>query len=556
MGKLIINGQDARHKILSGMGKLAGAVSQTYGHFGRTVVYAHGASSRITKDGISVAKQISFSDEIENMGAQLIREAAEKSNAISGDGSSLTTILTYEFCKELSKLLDANADVNQLRKGFIVAKNWLLNELPKYKIDTITEKDIKAIATVSANGDEEIASYIVEAFSNIGDQGIVTIADSLSREGKTKVVLTSGLEFDKGFASGASVNTNHDSCELENPYIIISSKPFEEYKDIATIFQVIEKENRSVVVFSPSFTEEVVAGFSELLRDKRIQGAMVLIPGLSKQDIFNWGKDLSVVTGSKYIFDNIDLEEFFPDNHCGTCGTIKITRNKTIITDPKYDKEEFNNHINQLKQRSELDDADEGLSKAEMDSLKERIARISGGIATIRIGSLNDIELGEKHDRYEDAVNAVRSAIKGGIVAGGGTTLLRISYGITNGLHKIVPPALDTLQKRNAATSFLHAVRRPAQMLIKSAGEDPEIIIPDILKNKIANYGFNAVTGEIEDLIEEGIVDPYSVIRNAVVYSASVAEVFMSLNLAIISDIKNLNIVNQDPVVNPDRFQF
>jgi chaperonin GroEL len=558
VGKITINGQDARSKILKGILKVTNAVKVTYGPKGKLVAYYKGRSIATTKDGISVAKQLDFTDELENMGALLVKEAADKANHQNGDGSSLATILTGELCKEYNTLLNFNADINQIKESLEYAKDQVLKELETFKYELVSDLDIYDVARISANGDTEIAGYIQEAFNSIGNNGIVSLANSLSRSGKTEVVISSGLEFNKGYASSLSVtNLKSETCELNKPNILICGKHLSEYSDIVPIIDICRAHKESLVIIAPSFDELFIAAFNEVLRDHTLAGAVTTLPGMSQREKLDYAKDLAMLLGAKILYDEVDLSDFDPAKHMGSCELITLSKNKTAIIDAAAaESEEFKEYLVTLQNRITLDEADEGVSKYEIDALKERLANLDGGVATIRIGALNEITQGEKFDRYDDALNAVRAAISDGCIPGASTPLLRISYKLMNEWTNHWPLELNTLEKQSAATIFLKTLRKPAKFLIQSAGNDPENIIPEILSKGNA-YGFDARGNKVDDLINKGgprVIDSFKVIKNCVIYSVDMAKIFISLGLAVMSDVKNLSLQNLDSIMDGDHF--
>jgi len=544
-GKKILRKNVARNIILEGMMEVYNTVSSTYGPRGRTVLFDRGTNAKLTKDGITVAKEIKFSNEAKNLGALLIKEAAGKSNYMSGDGSTSATILTANLCKEANILLQQGVDINDLREGFRIARDTVLERLPEYKKEVHSEKDILEIAKVSANGDEEVASFIQEAFLKIGDNGIVSIADSLSRNGKTTVNIATGLEFSRGFLTSQSVNAANDQCILKSPKVLLSNQVLNDVQELQPIVQGLQLSKTPVVIIAPDFDDEVMAWFRELLTKKTVSGSLVLAPGTSKTTIADNLLDLSVMLNGKILGDDFSINEF-KDEYLGTAEQITITKGKTIIVGGEIDQKRFDEHIELLLAKINHDSSELGYSEYEIEMIKERVAKMTGGVATIYVGALTSTELGEKKDRYEDAINAVRSALKSGYVIGAGTPLLKISFGKT---PEMSPP------KALAYKAFMKAIRMPARKLIESAGEDPELIISEILSAKEGS-GFNARTGEISYLLEDGIIDPFEVIRNTILYSSNMAESFMSIDSVIISDVPNLTFESMDEVLNEDGIKW
>lgn len=542
-GKSIIFGQQARDKINNGMQLACRAVASTFGPRGRTVAYTKGTNTVTTKDGISVLKSLSFSDEVADTGLKLLKEAADKANSHSGDGSTSTTILTAALCAEANKLLTQGININDLRRGYRLAQEKTLEELETYKRPIESEDTLKAIALVSSNGDEEVAQFVTDAFSSIGDGGIVSYADSMSRTGKTVLDVRQGLQIDKGYVSSKCVNSTNDQCLLSDVSVVLFNDLVEETEPLALLLQpYIGKKN--VLVVAPDYGDEVMAMYTKNM----VKSGIVFIraPGISRESVQANILDIAVVTGGQVIGVDKPLEEYNLQKDAGSCGSITVTAKETIITDPKTDKAAFDAHIASLEELTKEGDCIHGKSQFQIDAIKERIARLTGGIATIYIGALTSVELSEKKDRYDDAINAVRNSISDGVVVGAGTSLLKLSYSAQ-------PPKDATIPQQTAYKAYMHALRSPAKMLIQSTGADFEAVIPEILKDKKGELGFNARTATVEKLIMQGIVDPYAVIRNSVIYATSMAEQFMSIDTIVVSDVKNLSIEPLDEVVDPGR---
>jgi chaperonin GroEL len=550
-GKIILKDKKCRDGILNGIIETASVVSSTYGPRGKTVAYEKGGSFKITKDGLSVAKEIKFSNEQKNFAASLIKEAASYANFSNGDGSTNVTILTAELCREVNNLLNQGIDINDIRDGFKRGRDFVLSELSKFKKEIQSEKDFFNIAKISANNDEEIAKYITEAFNGIGDNGIVSIGTSQSRQGITSVIFTTGFEFDRGFISSKCVNSTNDQCILNDPKILLSLKPLNEVENLKPIVTYCEKNRLPLIIIAPNFDEEVMAFFNEILARKVIQGSLILSPGTDKISIENKLNDLAISINAKILGQDVDFSTFDVEKDFGLCKKIIIQKSKTTIIDCICDQDKFDNYIKLLEARTVLDSAEKAYSEYEIESIKERIARMTGGIATILVGALTEIELSEKRDRYEDAVNAVRNTIKDGYIPGASIPLLRISY---------LDSAKYSLDSQHpgqwfSLKAYLKALRKPSKLLISSTGDDPENIIPEILKEN-NNFGYDAKQAKIVDLLEAGIIDPYKIIYNNILYATNIAEQFLSINSIIISDVQNMDIKPLDEILNEDGIKF
>lgn len=540
-GKKILYGKEVRERILAGISEAGKTVSSTYGPRGRTVVYEKGNNYLITKDGYTVINQIDFTDECKKFGAKLLREAANYANFKNGDGSTNVTILTAFLCNEAQNLLNQGIDINDLRKGFKTAKDFVLKELKCFKRSISSEEEILNIAKISANGDEEIAKYIAEAFSGIGDDGIISIGTSQSRQGLTSVVFSNGFEFDKGFLSSKCVNSPNDQCILNDPKILISSKPINDVEDLKPLVDYCEKNKYPLIIISPNFDENVMAFYNEMISKKIIKGTLILSPGTDKLSIENKLTDLAISVGAGIVNTTVDFSTFDVNEDFGSCDQIIIQKSKTTVIGEHHDEKVFEEYINGLKAKTTLDSVEKAYSEYEIESIKERIARMTGGIATILVGALTEIELNEKRDRYDDAVNAVRNSLKDGYIPGASIPLLRISYK-TPDLLANSPGELYSLR------AYLKSLRAPAKLLISSTGDDPESIVPEILKNQ--DLGYDAREGKVTNIVEKGIIDPYNIICNNIIYSTNIVEQFLSINSMIISDIPNMELKPLDSVLD------
>ena len=542
-GKSIIFGQKARESINRGIQYACKAVASTFGPRGRTVAYAKGTNSVATKDGISVLKNIAFSDEAADTGLKLLKEASDKANMHSGDGSTSTTILTAALCNEANKLLTQGIDINDLRTAYKKASQDVLAQLEGYKQTVDSEDAIKNIALVSSNGDEEIASFVTEAFTSIGDGGLVSYADSMSRTGKTVLEVKQGIQIDKGYISSKCVNSTNDQCILNGDVnIILFNDIVEETESLSLLLQPLN--GKPAIVIAPDFSDEVAAMYVKAFANRNI--AFIRAPGISKESISANIQDIAVMTSANIIGIDKSIEEFNTLKDCGKAGVVTITNKETIITDPLTDQKALEEHINLLKGMTQEGDCIHGKSIFQIDQINERIARLTGGIATIYIGALTSVELSEKKDRYDDAINAVRNSLAEGILVGAGTSLLRISYNNVSDACKDM-----SIPQQTAYKAYMKAIRTPAKTLIASTGEDSEVVIPKILENK--DYGFNARTSKVEDILKLGIVDPFAVVKNSIIYSTNMAEQFMSIDTLVISDVKNLSMEALDDIVDPGR---
>lgn len=542
-GKIIVKGQQARDKLMKGITLAGEGVADTFGPRGRTFAWNKGTDTKTSKDGITFLTQIQDADEATDMGMKLVKEASDRANMHSGDGSTSTAILTKALCYEANQLLREGININDLRAGYKKAASDVLSKLESYKKDIQSEDDIYKIAKVSANGDEEVAGFVKDAFTQIGDDGLVSYADSASTTGKTFLDIKQGIRIDKGFISSKCVNAENNQCILHNAKIVIFKDLVDDTEKLSLLLQSNANKDPLLIV-APEYSDDVRAYYTKHYAASTT--VFILIDGTAQSVIEENLDDLAIMTSSKIIGKDTTIDEYNLHKDAGEASVVTITAKQTIVSDPKTDEDALDSYIQKLKDKLSNDDPINGMSPWQKEQIQSRIAKMTGGIATIYIGALSKIELGEKKDRYDDAINAVRNALSDGIVAGGGTPLLKISYDKISDACKDLAPAQQLAYK-----AYMKAIRTPAKTLIASAGEDSEVIVPEILKDD--DLGFNARTAKVSKLINDGIFDPYNSVKNAVTYSSNMAEQFMGIDVLVLSAVKNMSVEPLDEVVDPGR---
>lgn len=545
MSRIVISGAEARKKILQGIREAKHVVSVTYGPRGRTVAYTKGREAKNSKDGITVLKQIEDDDELVDMGIKFIKDTSDRCNHESGDGSTSSAIMAASLCESANKCLVDGININDLRYGFNKAEEVATKEVEKYKRTIESEEDMEHVANVSSNGDPEITENILKAFTLIGDNGRVAVLSSASKNGKTEVIYKKGLSFNKGYISSKCKNSENNKCVFDDPVFILTKEPIDSPEFWSQHLEYLEKKQKKVVIIAPLFDDEFKAFYLE-----HCSGFCVCIeaPGGSTDTVETYIKDYAVLLGAKIIGEDVhSIEDFNPDKDVGHAESITVDPESTTVTGPKTEKTRLDSYINELKKRKNSSTVERALSQYEIDNINQRIAVMTGGIATIYVGALTAPELEEKKERYDDAVHALRRAMTEGYVLGGGTSLLRISYECSKDewCKDLTPP------QKIAYRTYLKALRDPCKTLIKSADGDAEEIIPAVLQNK--NNGFNARTNQVEDFEKAGIFDPYLVIKNSISYASSTARQFMSIDSAIVSDLKNFKAHALDPEVDDGR---
>lgn len=545
MGNIVVKSFEARQAMLEGMRIAVSVVVDTFGPRGKVFAYNNGTNTILSKDGVTALKKIKLSNELKDMGVKFVTEASDKANYHNGDGSSTTAILTYAMCEAMNKLINQGFDINLIRTCITEIRDFIFSLLTNFKCDIDDEKQIHDIAFISANGDEEMANLITQAFTSIGDKGLVSYADSQSRYGESSLVLSKGCEIGKGYISSKCVNSANDQAIFEDVYVAIFRDVVEDLEHFKMFIQLMHGHN--LLVIAPDYSDEVAAFYTNTAaKDNNI---FIRTPGYSRESIQRENEDLAVIFNTQIIGEDIQLEEMSYDK-CGHAESIVATKNSVVVTEPSTDKNRKKEYVDTLQGLIDHQDPTHALSSDEITNIKSRIAKLEGGIATIYVGALSNQELSERKDRVDDALNAVRNALNGGFVVGGGTTLYRIAEG--DEYSKLLENT--TSDKKVVYDALMQAIKMPLKILVHSASCSYEKVAIELHEDK--NFGFNARTGKVENLIEQGIVDPYNIVKNAVLYATNMTTQFVSVADAIISDVKNLSIEPLDEVIDPGRGVF
>ena len=545
MGNIVVKSFEARQAMLEGMRIAVGVVVDTFGPRGKVFAYNNGTNTILSKDGVTALKKIKLSNELKDMGVKFVTEASDKANYHNGDGSSTTAILTYAMCEAMNKLINQGFDINLIRTCITEIRDFIFSLLTNFKCDIDDEKQIHDIAFISANGDEEMANLITQAFTSIGDKGLVSYADSQSRYGESSLVLSKGCEIGKGYISSKCVNSANDQAIFEDVYVAIFRDVVEDLEHFKMFIQLMHGHN--LLVIAPDYSDEVAAFYTNTAaKDNNV---FIRTPGYSRESIQRENEDLAVIFNTQIIGEDIKLEEMSYDK-CGHAESIVATKNSVVVTEPSTDKNRKKEYVDTLQGLIDHQDPTHALSSDEITNIKSRIAKLEGGIATIYVGALSNQELSERKDRVDDALNAVRNALNGGFVVGGGTTLYRIAEG--DEYSKLLENT--TSDKKVVYDALMQAIKMPLKILVHSASCSYEKVAIELHEDK--NFGFNARTGKVENLIEQGIVDPYNIVKNAVLYATNMTTQFVSVADAIISDVKNLSIEPLDEVIDPGRGIF
>ncbi|HUR41218.1 MAG TPA: chaperonin GroEL [Verrucomicrobiae bacterium] len=506
---------DARSRLAAGVNILANAVKVTLGPKGRNVVLdkSFGAPT-VTKDGVSVAKEIELKDKFENMGAQLVKEVASKTSDEAGDGTTTATVLAQSIVNEGMKSVAAGIDPMEIKRGIDKAVVAIVEELKKVSKPCKDRKAIAQVGTVSANSDTSIGENIAQAMDKVGKEGVITVEDGSGLVDELDVV--EGMQFDRGYLSPYFINQQQSQkCELENPLILITEKKISNIRDMLPILEGVAKSGRPLVVIAEDVEGEALATLVVNNLRGILKVAAVKAPGFGDRRKERL-KDVAILTGGTVIAEELGLQlEKVTLNDLGTAKKVQIDKENTTIIDGAGKKEKIEGRIKEI--RAQVEDATSDYDK---EKLQERLAKLSGGVAVIKVGAATEIAMKEKKARVEDALHATRAAVEEGIVAGGGTALVRA--------QKALDGIKGSTDDQQVGINILRrAVEEPLRMIVKNAGEEPSVILNKVKEGKGA-FGYNAQTGEYGDMIDMGILDPTKVTRLALQNAASVAGLLLT----------------------------
>lgn len=523
MSKDINFGEQGRTQLLNGINKLADAVKVTVGPKGRNVIIERPHTSPlITKDGVTVAESISLEDKIENMGCQMIREVASRTNKHAGDGTTTATILTQSMISEGIKHVTSGLNPTGIKRGIDEAVGIVLQELDDVSIPCDNRDTIKQVATISANGDESIGELIASAMDKVGTDGVITVEHGRGFMDELEVV--EGMQFDKGYLSPYFVTDQSKSkVVLEKPLILMVDKRISNIRELVPVLEHASKEGSPLLLITEDVESEALATLVVNVMRGIIKACAVRNPGFgsNKSAIL---QDIATLTGSRVITGDagMTLEQFTPDM-LGRAERVEVTQESTIIINGGGEPAEIEQRVSELKEL--VDNVDE----YERDDVRKRVAKLTGGVAVIRVGAASEIELNEKKDRVDDALCATRAATQDGIVAGGGTALLRCAMKLSTDSESLETIAAFKIMKA--------ALEAPLRQIVENAGERPDVIVNKVQEmcHDHTHYGYDALTGNYGDMIEMGIIDPTKVTKTALVNSASVSAMFLTTECVVSS---------------------
>ncbi len=513
---------DARDKMLRGVNILANAVKVTLGPKGRNVVIEKSfGAPRSTKDGVSVAKEIELADRFENLGAQLIREVASKTNDKAGDGTTTATVLAQAIVVEGLKSVAAGMNPMDLKRGIEKAVIKVVAEIKSISKKVTTNEEIAQVGTISANGDADVGAMIAKAMDKVGNEGVITVEEAKSLE--TELDVVEGMQFDRGYLSPYFI-TNADKMEvvLEDPLILLSEKKLSSLQPLLPVLEAVVQSGRPLLIIAEDIEGEALATLVVNKLRGGLRVAAVKAPGFGDRRKAML-EDISVLTGGEVISEDLGIKlENVTIEMLGKAKKVTITKDDTTIVDGVGDKAGIEARIGQIKKQIE-----DTTSDYDKEKLQERLAKLAGGVAVIRVGGSTEVEVKEKKDRVDDALNATRAAVEEGIVPGGGVALLKAS--------KILADMVGDNDDQTAGIAIVRrALQAPIRQIAENAGVEGSIVVGKVLDSASATFGFNAQTEQYVDLVQDGVIDPAKVVRTALQDAASVAGLLITTEAAIV----------------------
>ena len=513
-------GNEVRQKMVNGVNVLANAVRVTLGPKGRNVVLDRAfGGPHITKDGVSVAKEIELKDKFENMGAQMVKEVAAKTNDQAGDGTTTATVLAQSIVAEGMKYVTAGMNPTDLKRGIDKAVAALVDELKNIAKPCDTSKEIAQVGSISANSDEQVGAIIAEAMEKVGKEGVITVEDGKSLENELDVV--EGMQFDRGYLSPYFINdAEKQIAALDNPFVLLFDKKISNIRDLLPVLEQVAKASRPLLIIAEDVEGEALA----TLVVNNIRGILktvaVKAPGFGDRRKAML-QDIAILTGGTVIAEEVGLSlEKATLEDLGQAKRIEIGKENTTIIDGFGDAAQIEARVAEIRQQIET-----ATSDYDKEKLQERVAKLAGGVAVIKVGAATEVEMKEKKDRVEDALHATRAAVEEGVVAGGGVALLRARAALEN-LHT------GNADQDAGVQIVLRAVESPLRQIVANAGGEPSVVVNKVLEGK-GNYGYNAGSGEYGDMIEMGVLDPAKVTRSALQHAASIAGLMLTTDCMI-----------------------
>lgn len=521
--KDVVFKEQAREELLKGVDIIANAVKVTLGPKGRNVVIQKSfGAPRTTKDGVSVAKEIELKDARQNIGAQLIREVASKANDHSGDGTTTATVLAQAIVREGVKAVSAGRNPMDLKRGIDLAVTAVVADIAKRAKNVKSNDEIKQIGTISANGEAEIGEMLAEAMAKVGNEGVITVEEAKSLSNELEVV--EGMQFDRGYLSPYFITDAEKMvCELENPYILLHESKLSNLQAMLPVLEAVVQSGRPLLIVAEDVEGEALATLVVNKLRGGLKIAAVKAPGFGDRRKAML-EDMAILTGGQVVSEDLGIKlENVTLDMLGSAKKVSITKDDTTVVDGAGQKSEIDARCKQIRAQIE-----ETSSDYDKEKLQERLAKLSGGVAVLRVGGITEVEVKERKDRVDDALHATRAAVEEGIVAGGGTALLYAG----KALEKVQGENED----QNVGIEIIKRVlKAPIRQICENAGEEGSVIVGKLLEQNDTNYGFDAQKGEFTDLVKAGIIDPAKVVRTALQDAASVAGLLITTE-AVITD--------------------
>jgi chaperonin GroEL len=507
---------EAREKLLRGIEVLANAVKVTLGPKGRNVLLDKSfGAPRITKDGVTVAKEIELKDKFENMGAQMVREVASKTSDVAGDGTTTATVLAEAIVKEGAKSVAAGMNPMDLKRGIDLAVDAIVSDLKSHARKVTANEEIAQVATISANGDAEIGKFLADAMKKVGTEGVITVEEAKSLNTELEVV--EGMQFDRGYVSPYFVtNAEKMRVELEDAYLLIHEKKLSALQSLLPLLEAVVQSSKPLLIIAEDVEGEALATLVVNKLRGGLKVAAVKAPGFGDRRKAML-EDIAVLTGGTMIAEDLGIKlENVTLNMLGRAKKILVEKENTTIVNGDGAKRDIEGRIAQIKAQIE-----ETTSDYDREKLQERLAKLAGGVAVIRVGGATEIEVKERKDRVDDALHATRAAVEEGILPGGGVALLRA--------HKALKGIKTSSSDQKAGVDIVRrALQTPARQIVENAGADGSLVVARLLENENYNWGFNAATGEYQDLVKAGVIDPAKVVRTALQDGASIASLLVT----------------------------
>ena len=517
-------GTEARDKMLRGVDVLANAVKVTLGPKGRNVVIEKSfGAPRITKDGVTVAKEIELSDKFENMGAQMVREVASRQNDHAGDGTTTATVLAQAIVREGAKSVAAGMNPMDLKRGIDLAVEAIVADLKKNSKKVTSNAEVAQVGTISANGDESVGKMISTAMQKVGNEGVITVEEAKTAD--TELDVVEGMQFDRGYLSPYFItNAEKMVAELEDPYILIFEKKLSSLQAMLPILEAVVQTGKPLLIIAEDVEGEALATLVVNKLRGGLKVAAVKAPGFGDRRKAML-EDISILTAGQMISEDLGIKlETVTLNMLGRAKKVRIEKENTTIIDGAGKKKDIEGRVAQIKAQIE-----ETTSDYDREKLQERLAKLAGGVAVIRVGGATEVEVKEKKDRVDDALNATRAAVEEGILPGGGVALLRA-------LNSVKSIKTQNDDQKTGVEIVRKAIAAPARQIVDNAGDDGAVVIGKLLESKDYSYGYNAQTGEYGDLVKAGIIDPTKVVRTAIQDAASIAGLLITTE-AMVADV-------------------